>query len=233
MKEKHTYSDADAVDKLPEALRVNPYTVPDGYFEGLRQHILQRCRIIKEAQVAFDVPLDYFRQLEDSITARVAEEKLRGMVNDTGFSVPESYFNDLENQLLAVQKLREHVTEAGFSVPPDYFADSRSSMISQASIRTTTPIRKISRPRWMAYAAAACIALVMSAVGIFRLAVDDQAASSPLASVSDQEILNYLELYGTENDMIYISEHLDDFNERSIGDGLSEGDIEAYLNHML
>jgi len=33
--------------------------------------------------------------------------------------------------------------------------------------------------------------------------------------------------------MIYISEQLDDFDGHSIGQGISEEDIEAYLNHTL
>jgi len=232
MKGKHTYRHVDASDTLPAALRVNPYRVPDGYFEDLSQHVLHRCRHIDDAQHTLAVPSGYFGQLEHDITARIAEQKLKEQVAETGFAIPDGYFGKLEEQLLAEQLLRNNVHDAGFTVPPHYFETLQRGTISRTDEAAETPIRKISRPRWMAYAAAACVALVISAIGLTRL-VDDQGATSPLASVSDQEILHYLELYGTANDMIYISEQLDDFDERSIGEGLSEADIEAYLNHTL
>lgn len=101
--------------------------------------------------------------------------------------------------------------------------------------QVAAPIRKLSRPKWVAYAAAASVALVLGLAGMFRTATTNDTAEngSPLASVSDQQILDYLELYGTPNDMIYISEQLDDFDEQRIGVGISDEDIEAYLNHTL
>ncbi|WP_353125878.1 hypothetical protein [Parapedobacter pyrenivorans] len=235
MKEKDTYHHVDAPDKLPDALRANPYTVPEGYFDDLYNRTLRQCRHMEETPTTFAVPSGYFQQLEDGIMAKIAEEKLRNIVGEAGFSVPEGYFSSLEEQSLANVKIRENAVEPGFAVPEHYFDTLQNRITDRTSRREVTLVRKISRPtKWVAYAAAACIAMVMGITGIFRL-VDDGAetSTSPLASVSDQEILNYLELYGTANDMIYISEHLDDFDEPNINEGISEVDLEAYLNHTL
>ncbi|MGK6351520.1 hypothetical protein [Parapedobacter sp. DT-150] len=231
MKEKHTYHPVDAAHELPDALRVNPFTVPDGYFDGLHQRILRRQRDGEGAQTAWVVPSGYFDQLTDRITAQIAEQKLRDAVSEPGFTTPEGYFGQLEEQLLLGATLRRQAEETGFTVPAAYF-DGLQSTLAERTADQATPIRSIRQPKWVAYAAAACIALAASAVLFFNSA-NDTANSSQLGSVPDQEILNYLELYGTANDMIYITEHLDDFDEGSIGEGLSEDDIEAYLNHTL
>ncbi|SEL27657.1 hypothetical protein [Parapedobacter koreensis] len=234
MKDKHTHKHVDASDTLPEVLRVNSYILPEGYFEDLQQRILQRCRHIEDSQAAFVVPEGYFEQLENSTVAKLIEQKLKAVVADPGLSVPPAYFVDLTERLLATQKLNEHVSETGFTVPSSYFGTLQNSISRQTTTREEIiPIRKISRPRWMFYAAAACVALMISIAGLFRLADDSQPIAGPLASVSDQDILNYLELYGTAGDVVYISEHLDDFDGGYIGEGLSEEDIEAYLNHTL
>lgn len=221
MKEKHTYHAANESDFLPEALRVNPYAVP--------------------TQASFKVPANYFEQLEENIAAKIAAEKLKDVVQDTGFEVPEGYFASVEDQLMAEVSIRIQVEDTGFGVPEHYFATLQDKIASRTFQKPDTPTRKISQPRkWMIYAAASVV-LVISFVGFFNVGNEDNASANDtnvgakhtLASVSDQEILSYLEFYGTANDVIDISEHLDHFNEPSIGEGLSEEDIEVYLNHML
>ncbi len=266
MKDKYTYRHLDASGELPEAWCVNPYTVPTGYFENLNQQLLRRCRDFEDAKGSLLVPSNYFDQLQDSIFVKIAEQKLKDMVVEPGFSVPEGFFDHLEKSVLErctyadihlslamdtppgyfqqleetiitrvqEQELREKVGESGFAVPEHYFDTLQQHVIERAVVRTTVPIRKMGRPKWMAYAAVACVALALSVVGFFRLTDGDQvAAANDLAAVSDQEILSYLELYGSVNDIVYISEHIDDFGERNIGEGLSEEDIEAYLNNTL
>lgn len=235
MKEKHTYRPTDTPDKfLPEVLRVNPYTVPDDYFVDLQKYTLQRCQLIETAENTWSVPTEYFDQLSDRIFAKVEERQLKEIIADSGFSTPDGYFDRLEKQLLLQQKLGEQVTEPGFVVPASYFDNLQNNIARQTYQRNNTPIRTISRPKWITYAAAACVTLAVSIFGIIKLTVEDQAATSDhLASVSDQEIVNYLELYGTDEDVMYISEQLYDFDERAIGEGVSEEDIEAYLNHTL
>ena len=235
MEEKHTYRSTDTPDKsLPEVLRVNPYTVPDGYFVDLQKHTLQRCQLSEMAQNTWSVPASYFDQLGDRILAKIEEQQLKEMITESGFTVPEDYFDQLKEQLLLQQKLNEHAAELGFTIPASYFETLQNNIARQTYQRKETPIRKISRPKWMAYAAAACVALAIGIPGVVKLTAESESAtSSHLASVSDQEIFNYLELYGTDDDVMYISEQLDDFNERVIGKGISEEDIEAYLNHTL
>lgn len=233
MKEKHPYHHVDASGELSKVLRANPYTVPNGYFENLHRRTIEKCLKANSPLSTFAVPTGYFEQLADRITAKIAEQALNPIVKDPGFSVPENYFGKLEQQLLADRRIREYAAESGFTVPENYFNHLSNRILEQVENQTITPTRKLRRPHWMAYAAAASIALVLGLVGMFRFANETAEAQSPLASVPDQQILDYLELYGTADDLNYISEHVDDFDAQHIGRGVSEEDIEAYLNHTL
>ncbi|WP_262245476.1 hypothetical protein [Parapedobacter soli] len=231
MKEKHTYHHVDATGKLPEVLRANPYTVPNGYFENLYHRTVQKCQNTGNIPTGLGVPDGYFEQLTDSIKANIAEQRLKSIVRDPGFMVPDGYFGELEQQLVAYSKIAKVAADTGFTTPEHYF-DRLPEAINQQIRETEVPVRKLNRRKWVAYAAAASIALVIGLAGILRTGHDNSETKNPLASVSDQQILDYLELYGTPSDMIYISEQLE-FDEQSIGEGLSEEDIEAYLNHTL
>ena len=154
-------------------------------------------------------------------------------MSDPGFGVPEGYFNQSAQLLTAVRDINKHASDTGFVVPEQYFDKLTDRITEQATRQTTIPTRKLNRPKWVAYAAAASIALILGLTGMFRFADDASETKHPLASVSDQQILDYLELYGTADDVIYISEQFEDLDEQNIGKGISEEDIEAYLNHTL
>src|SRR5690606_23470986 len=118
MEEKHTYRPADTPDKfLPEVLRVNPYSVPDGYFVDLQKHTLQRCRLTEMAEDTWSVPNGYFDQLGDRILAKIEEQQLKETITASGFAAPDGYFDQLAERLLLQQQLSEQVAEPGFTVP--------------------------------------------------------------------------------------------------------------------
>ncbi len=235
MEEKNIHHTADGPDALPDALRMNPYTVPDGYFKGLTPLVLQRCNATADPSKAWPIPSGYFEQLEANITGKIAEQQLKESVSDPGFAVPEHYFEHLAERSLAEASLRERIADPGYSVPAPYFDNLQHVIASrmQPVREDVIPVRKLRKPSWLLYAAAACLALFLTTWGIFNRLGDGQASDSSLASVPEQEIFNYLELYGSAEDIVFISEQLDDAGERNIGNGLSEADIEAYLNHTL
>jgi len=235
MEEKHTYRLPDSPDNLlPEALRVNPFAVPDGYFDGLQQNILLQCHMAGVRENAREgVPAGYFEYLTDRIFVKIEEQKLRERVSETGFTVPDGYFGQLENRVLSHLKVSEVATETGFVVPAAYFETLPARIAEKTSFRKKTPVRNITR-KWLAYAAAACVALTVVVAGISQLSFETEHASpSHLASVSDQDIVNYLELYGTDDDVLFISEQLHELSEQGISEDISADEIEAYLNQTL
>lgn len=203
MKDKHT-NNQEGPGKLPAELRVNPFAVPENYFVELTQKNLLRQRLNADLKDSFQVPEGYFDQLQDSIMAGIAAEKLRAQVSDTGYRVPENYFETLPAKIKAA------------AIP--------SSPV--------VPVRKLGRPRWVQYAAAACVTLALGISVYFRIA-SDNSTDNQLNNVSDQDILSYLELYGEPDDVVYFSEFLNDVDERYFGEEVNDQDIEAYLNNTL
>src|SRR5690606_25708069 len=198
-------NDLNGGEGLPESLRVNPFTVPDLYFERLNRITLQRCQHVEATEAALTVPTEYFVQLQERILSKVAEEKLRKKISEPGFTVPEHYFTTL--QKATVDKVIRR--------------------------QTTPPVRSLFSRSWIRYAAAACIIMALSISGYFRF-INTPAESHHLDAVSDQEILSYLEFYGEPSDITYLTEYLkEERNIADELNNLSEEDIEAYLNNML
>lgn len=206
MKEKDTHHDLNGLEESAGSLQATPFTVPDHYFEESNRRILQRCQHIVASEAAFTPPADYFDQLQDRILIKVAEEKLREKAGASGFTVPAGYFEVSQAALLN----RISQDERALAIPP---------------------VRRIIPRTWLRYAAAACVAGVLGIMGYLGLVNREE---SRLATVSDQEILSYLEFYGEPADITYIAEYLDRDDDIAVElNELSEEDIEAYLNNTL
>ncbi|TJZ50844.1 hypothetical protein FAZ15_21065 [Sphingobacterium olei] len=125
MKEINTYHDELGGNKLPEALRVNPFAVPPDYFRAQESTILSLVKLEKLAVQNENgvIPDGYFEKLQDNILAKVVEQKLKDQVSATGFKVPEHYFEESAYQIqskLFEETLRSQVITTGFTIPVDY-----------------------------------------------------------------------------------------------------------------
>jgi len=226
MKEKY--------QSLPEVLRVNPFSVPDGYFTDLQERTLTQCGLADTFKNTWEIPNDYFEQLTEKISVKVQEQKLKDMITESGFSTPDGYFENAQLRLLLRQKLMDQGANSGFTVPEGYFEEQYNRITDRVYDKQDTRIKKIGSRKWVGYAAAACIAFAIGVFGVTKMITEHNTPpSNHLVSVSDQEIFNYLELYGSDQDITYISEQLNEFDEPIIDAGISEEDIEAYLNHTL
>src|SRR6187402_1282824 len=79
----------------------NPFTVPDGYFSELGQHITSAIKLdeLKSSMplTGFTVPENYFETLSGNIQSRINIEN--AVSNDHGFTVPENYFETLNGNI--------------------------------------------------------------------------------------------------------------------------------------
>lgn len=136
MKEINTYHDELGGNKLPEALRVNPFTVPPDYFNAQESVILsliklEKLEILNENRVT---PEGYFEKLQDNILAKVAEQKLKDQVSTTGFEVPQHYFEESARQIqvkIFEETLRRQVTTTGFTIPVDYIDVAKDAILNR------------------------------------------------------------------------------------------------------
>lgn len=109
MKEKKTYDDDLEDTILPQSQRTTP----------------------------FIVPLDFFDQQAKEIKSQVELEKKSIILSIPEDTVPEFYFETLENNILTrinELKLKEKINTEGFSIPEDYFSQLSNTIHSSVFI---------------------------------------------------------------------------------------------------
>ncbi|MBP3942589.1 hypothetical protein J5U18_03250 [Sphingobacteriaceae bacterium WQ 2009] len=209
MKENNTFNEQMNPNGLPESLRVNPFDVPEGYFNTAERQIRAQVALPKPLKASEEsaLPADYFAKLEESIFTKIAEQDLRNQVASTGHTVPDTYFESLSERIMDAVKPQE------------------------------TPVRSIKRPQWTRYAVAATITAILGVGAYIGLHTTTNATANnmDLAAVSDQEIINYLAQSPVSEDIIYMAKYTDELttSETGLGTQVQNEEIEEYLNYML
>ncbi|MBC7399409.1 MAG: hypothetical protein H7289_05635, partial [Mucilaginibacter sp.] len=125
--------------QLKQVSTKNPFTLPDGYFEGLDERITSAIKLdgLKSTipTDGFTVPKNYFEELSNNIQSRLAVEEVLD-ITASGLIVPENYFENLSNNIksrLAVEEILN--TEAtGLTVPPNYFDELSNNIQSRIAV---------------------------------------------------------------------------------------------------
>lgn len=138
MKEKNTYNEALGGNNLPDSLRVNPFTVPENFFDDQARSILSQIDIEKAAKAhdkePFTVPEGYFETLEDRIFTKIKEADLKDKVPTDGFAVPAAYFDNLTQDIearIAEEKLKTVVPSLAYKVPENYFDEAENDIYAK------------------------------------------------------------------------------------------------------
>ena len=197
---------------LAQMQKVNVFEVPDRYFTGLAEKIATRVLLNQNDILNFNkkstqqVPEGYFDSLSEAILLKIKKEESENNEEELERSFPVLY--SLKNKNV-------------FNVPQNYFEGVSHQIINK--IQSHQPAKIISmKARWWKYAAAAIITGVV-AIGSLQL-FNSQKNSNPIpsyvessfqyktptqidegiASLSDDEIVKYLEKYGSimDNDLL-------------------------------
>jgi len=118
----------------------NPFSVPDGYFNGLSEHIMSAIKIdelkSKMPLDGFVVPENYFEELNNNIQSRVNIEQILSTEN-TSFTVPENYFDELRNNIQSRVNIESvlNTEDAGFTVPENYFEELNTQITSRIFVK--------------------------------------------------------------------------------------------------
>lgn len=123
MKETNTYHEGMGDLNLPESLRVNPFSIPPDYFEGLtaRTNAYALFAHSDPAQPSFEVPANYFVNLSETILAQVKLAKGNTLQENAGMDLPPNYFEALRTSILAQKNLADLQEPAAQTVPVNYF----------------------------------------------------------------------------------------------------------------
>lgn len=192
---------------LSPELRKNPFSVPDDYFNTLKNNILLNTSIHSLSDSVFSTPTDYQTQLTNSIIARVEEEKLKAQISEDGFTVPTGYFDNLQKEII-------------------------SQTVSEPKV---IPIKK-SKTAWMSYAAAACIAILISLFALFPQTQSNENSvaniSTTIDALSTEEIIDYLAFYSETGDLTVLSDQLPE-EPTNFTNSFSSDEIESYLENSI
>lgn len=162
----------------------------------------------------FAVPEQYFDSLSERISASVFVDDLKTNAGVYGPSVPEGYFESLQADITAKIALEQLnlPKEDGFAVPAGYFEKLNHKILEQVEqpLATTPKVRKLWPNRMTKYAAAACLALIsgfavyLNQDSLFKSSAPQHATASVaedpmLWDIDEQTIMDEMESGTSEN----------------------------------
>lgn len=218
--------------------KVNVFQIPEDYFSDFDIKILTTIFLQDKKNNFQKVPEGYFNSLSDKIISKIKAENnetaleeikalspvLHYLKEEKVFDVPENYFENLSNEI--VEKIKP----------------SKSKVVAISSVK-----------KWWKYAAAAVVAgvVAISSLQIFNHNSNSSAVANNevmqlasqyktpeqvdkgIASLSDDEIVKYLEKNGTILDEETISKNVDTTELPSADDYLiNENALNNYLNEI-
>lgn len=174
--------------------KVNVFTVPNGYFEGLADTLQLLVkeesstvlnRISKQNQ---DVPAGYFESLADTILSKIKAEEakeefplLNSITRENVYTVPQGYFESLAGNSLNSIKTQEataypilnSISKANvYTVPEGYFETLSAAIVGKTNQPQAKVVGMGKRINWLKYAAAAVFTGII-AFGVFKFTLND------------------------------------------------------------
>jgi hypothetical protein len=175
---------------LPSAGNGTPFTVPDGYFEGLAASVLAR---IKADQVSAAEEIARLSPL------------LAGISRTMPFQIPDHYFQTNIEVLPAITSEDEESLvlsfvdkEMPFEVPRGYFANLPEQVVDKVEEKASKVVA-MPRRNWMRMAVAAMVAGIIAVSGFMYFNSGKRAGNSDVAGpIAAQHIVKELKNVSTE-----------------------------------
>lgn len=180
-------------------------------------------------QHGFNIPKNYFNNIETDLENRLFEEKLP---NTNGFSIPANYFENLENEILSkVSEKSIPKQEKPNDIPDGYF-DSLEDAIFEKLKKEEEPVKEVKvisfyeRIQKVIPVAAAASVILFIATYFFN------GTTSSNIEFEETEIVSWFENgYGEANSyelaMLFTNEEL---AEEEFTVNVSDDNIEEYFN---
>jgi hypothetical protein len=237
MEPHNDHSDIPGLDKFPTG---NPFVVPEGYFDALRDSIEGRIRLGEKENVSnpFTVPENYFGKLPLHITHKINQQSHENSTND-------NFFREQEEQIMRRLTLMDKAgDQPPFAVNPGYFETLRGAIEAKTSSKVPVKLNHFRKFTW-AYAAAAVLVIAVGIailnpqrmtdpVVLNPLSYSDSTALAMLANVSQTEIEQVLAksdlseediIRNIDPDKISAPVHLDEVELDHLIDEVDESDL--------
>ena len=178
----------------------------------------------------FSVPSGYFEALSEGLKAQALLESVR-FENEEEFKLPENYFEQLPGRIedrISVEQIQHLVPSEGYTVPDTYFSQLSVRIQSRIKEESSAAKRKTVFSTWASYSAAAAITMLVGTVIYFN--TTGYTLGKQLSDVPEQEIINYLQIHSTVNDIPYIMENINPEGLKQITNDVSSDELEQYIN---
>ena len=145
---------------LNSDLNQHPYSVPEGYFEGLANSIL--------AKIKAEMPVSPFEEIAE------LSPLLAGISKKLPYSVPDDYFSlNIEGLQAFTSENEESLVlsfidkEMPYEVPVGYFANVPDQVLENVTTNQGAKVIPFSKNKWLRLAMAAIVTGVIAISGIF------------------------------------------------------------------
>jgi hypothetical protein len=205
----------------------NPYSVPEGYFEGLAASVL--------AKIKGETPVSAMEEL-----VRLSPF-LAGIPKKMPYSIPEDYFqSNIEGLKAFTSESEESLVlsfvdkEMPYKVPAGYFANVPEQVLEKISTQRTKVV-PVMRRKWMQLAAAAAITGIMAVSGIFYFSNrGSNGTSDPVTAVkkaSTQELNDFINTTAVTDDKSQMTVNNSPKEKKLFAD-VSDKELNEFLDQM-
>ena len=209
----------------------NPYSVPEGYFEGLASSVL--------AKIKGEVPVSAAEEISE------LSPLLAGISRQLPYSVPSDYFQSNLDGLKAFTGEEEESLvlsfvskEMPYDVAVGYFANLPGQVIEKVSAKGAKVVHLGAR-RWMRYAVAASVTGIMAISGFlyFNNRGGGKTTSDPVVAVkkaSIQELDDFIKTTSVNDDKSQVTAKntAPKTDGKKIFADVSDNELNAFLDQM-
>lgn len=174
---------------LCQIQKVNVFEVPENYFEELTEkltlftllNVNEKSAFIPEKNMTFsemrDIPEGYFNSLSDRILSKIKNSEAQIEEEELINSFPVLYSLKGKNV---------------FSIPPNYFQDLESIILNKINNKPEAKVVSI-QSKWWKYAAAAVVTGVIAVSSLFIFSDHSKVTVNTTASVTSTKIPDYIQ----------------------------------------
>ena len=223
----------------------NIYSVPNGYFEGLAEQVLNRIRAMEVSNAAEE--LGYLSPILSNISKQLPyaipagyfeglEEKLLQTVRDSSdYLHKESFGQTATEELVTLSPLLSGLKkEMPYSVPQGYF-ENLADVKTKVS-KTETKVISLGTQKWFRYAAAAVVVGVIATLSFMLINRDKVTADEDsyawvkknIKKVSTEKIDEFIQLTDEDKSVASIDIKIEDVKE--LVKDVPENEIQSLLH---
>lgn len=206
----------------------NPYSVPEGYFEGLADSVL--------AKIKGEKPVSAMEELVQ------LSPLLAGIPRKMPYTIPEDYFQSNIDGLKAFTSESEESLvlsfiekEMPYEVPTGYFSNVPEQVLEKVSSQGTKVV-PLGRRKWMRLAVAAAVTGIMAVSGIFYFnnRGNNGATNDPVTAVekaTTEELNEFINTTAVTDDQSQVTVNNTPKTEKIFAD-VSDKELNDFLDQM-